>query len=71
MLCVSVAAVCGVVVLVVGRDPVYILPAARKRDESAQRVCLSARAYPLRGGRWPPGAWTGGPEVQTPGMHDA
>ena len=30
---------CGVVVLVVGREPDYIPAAARKRDEPARRVC--------------------------------
>ena len=39
VLCVSYAAVCGVVVLVAGRAPDYIFTAARKRDEPAWRVC--------------------------------
>ena len=39
VLCVSDAAVCGVVVLVAGRAPDYISTAARKRDEPAWRVC--------------------------------
>ena len=38
VLCVSVAAVYGVVVWVVGREPDYISIAARKRDEPAWRV---------------------------------
>ena len=32
-------AISATMVLVVGRDPVYILPAARERDESAH-VCV-------------------------------
>ena len=39
VLCVSDAAVCGVVMLVAGRVPDYISTAARKRDEPAWRVC--------------------------------
>ena len=39
VLCVSDAAVFGVVVLVAGRAPDYISTAARKRDEPAWRVC--------------------------------
>ena len=39
VLCVSDAAVCGVVVLVAGRAPDYISTTARKRDEPAWRVC--------------------------------
>ena len=38
VLCVSAAAVCGVVVLVVGREPDYISTAARKRDEPVHGV---------------------------------
>ena len=49
VLCVSDAAVCGVVVLVASRDPDYISTAARKRDEPARRVCRAVRAFPLRG----------------------
>ena len=54
VLCVSIAAVCGVVVWVVGREPDYISTAARKRDEPAWRVCPAVRAFPLRGGRRAP-----------------
>ena len=50
VLCVSDAAVCGVVVLVVGREPDYISTAARKRDEPARRVCRAVRAFPKRPG---------------------
>ena len=39
VLCVSDAAVCGVVVLVAGRAPDHISTTARKRDEPAWRVC--------------------------------
>ena len=52
--CMYDAAVCGVVVLVVDREPDYISIAARKRDEPARRVCPAVRAFPLRGGQWPP-----------------
>ena len=54
MLCVSDAAVFGVVVLVAGRAPDYISTAARKRDEPAWRVCRAVRAFPKRGSRLPP-----------------
>ena len=55
MLCISIAAVCGVVVLVAGRDPDYIIStAARKRGTSLRGVCavMCGRFhYGVAGGR--------------------